>query len=254
MIIGAVSQGLARISHREKLTFDSFNTYQYEPTGGEGVDAYIIDTGINIHHLEFGDRASWGVTIPQNDVDNDANGHGTHCAGILGSKSYGVAKAVNLIAVKVLGSNGSGTMADVIAGVLWAADRAATKLAAAKAEYAATRRTDYKGSVANMSLGGGKSQALNDAVNRAVDSGLHMAVAAGNDNRDACDFSPASAGKAVTVGSSTISDTKARSSNHGECVNVFGPGEYFHSSSFRKLASHVVFRREYSFHLDRTYQ
>ena len=221
------SQGLARISHRKKLGLGTFTLYEHHPAGGEGVDVYIVDTGININHAEFEGRASWGTTIPQNDVDEDGNGHGTHCAGTIGSRKYGVAKAAHLIAVKVLGSNGSGTMADVVGGVLWAAEQAANKLAAAKAEFAATGKTKHKGSVANMSLGGGMSQALNDAVNKAVDSGMHFAVAAGNDNRDACAYSPASAEKAVTVGASTLGDDRAYFSNHGQCVDVFAPGECF---------------------------
>jgi cerevisin len=221
----ALFQGLARISHRDKLGLGTFTRYEHDPAGGEGVDVYIIDTGINIKHVEFEGRASWGKTIPQNDVDEDGNGHGTHCAGTVGSRKFGVAKAVNLIAVKVLGSNGSGTMADVVGGVLWAAEQAANKLAAAKAEYAATGQTRHKGSVSNMSLGGGKSMALDDAVNAAVDSGMHFAVAAGNDNRDACSYSPAGAEKAVTVGASTLGDEKAYFSNFGECVDVFAPGK-----------------------------
>lgn len=220
----AVFQGLARISHRKKLGLGTFTLYDHHPAGGEGVDVYIIDTGINIDHVEFEGRASWGITIPQ-DVDRDGNGHGTHCAGTIGSRKYGVAKAASLIAVKVLGSNGSGTMADVVGGVLWAADQAAKKLAAAKAEFAATGKTKHKGSVANMSLGGGMSPSLNDAVNRAVESGMHFAVAAGNDNKDACSYSPASAEKAVTVGASTLGDDRAYFSNHGKCVDVFAPGE-----------------------------
>jgi len=216
--------GLARISHRKRLRLGTFTRYQHDPSGGEGVDVYVIDTGINIRHVEFEGRASWGKTIPQNDVDEDGNGHGTHCAGTIGSRKYGVSKATNLIAVKVLGSNGSGTMADVVGGVLWAAQQAANKLAAARAEYAATGRTKHKGSVANMSLGGGKSLALDDAVNKAVESGMHFAVAAGNDNRDACNYSPAGAEKAVTVGASTLGDERAYFSNYGECVDVFAPG------------------------------
>jgi cerevisin len=162
------------------LTFATFTRYDYHATAGEGVDVYIIDTGINIGHVEFGGRAAWGKTIPTGDVDVDGNGHGTHCAGTIGSRKYGVAKAANLIAVKVLGSNGSGTMSDVVAGVVWAATQAKAKLDAAKAEYLATGKTKHKGSVANMSLGGGKSQALDDAVNKAVDAGMHFAVAAGS--------------------------------------------------------------------------
>ncbi|KAG5638443.1 hypothetical protein H0H81_012660 [Sphagnurus paluster] len=216
--------GLARMSHRKRLTFGTFNRYEHESVGGRGVDVYVVDTGININHAEFEGRASWGKTIPQNDVDEDGNGHGTHCAGTIASRRYGVAKAAKVIAVKVLGSNGSGTMSDVIAGVIWAATSAGLKAEAADAEFRATGRTNHTGSVANMSLGGGKSRALDDAVNKAVESGLHFAVAAGNDNRDACNFSPAAAEKAVTVGASTIGDDRAYFSNYGKCVDVFGPG------------------------------
>ncbi|KAF8841753.1 hypothetical protein BDN67DRAFT_966852 [Paxillus ammoniavirescens] len=216
--------GLARISHRSRLTFGTFSRYEFDPQGGEGVDAYVIDTGINIHHVEFEGRASWGKTIPTNDVDEDGNGHGSHCAGTIASRKYGVAKKANLIAVKVLGSNGSGTMSDVVAGVAWASQQAQLKAAAARAEFAATGKTSHKGSVANMSLGGGVSTALDTIVNRAVAAGLHFAVAAGNDNQDACKSSPASAEKAITVAASTLGDERAYFSNYGTCVNVFAPG------------------------------
>ena len=172
-------QGLARISHRDRLRLSTFTKYEYDPTAGEGVDVYVIDTGINVNHVEFGGRASWGKTIPQNDVDEDGNGHGTHCAGTIASAKYGIAKSAHVIAVKVLGSNGSGTMSDVVDGVVFASTAAKAKAEAAKKEYAATGKTSHKGSVANMSLGGGKSRALDDTVNAAVDEGLHFAVAAG---------------------------------------------------------------------------
>jgi cerevisin len=216
--------GLARISHRPKLSFGTFNKYEFDSHGGEGVNVYVIDTGIHINHAEFGDRASWGKTIPQNDVDEDGNGHGTHCAGTIASGKYGVAKAANVIAVKVLGSNGSGSMSDVVAGVVFAAEDAIEKAKDAAAEIKATGKTKHKGSVANMSLGGGKSNALDQAVNGAVETGLHFAVAAGNDNRDACSYSPAAAEKAVTVGASTLADERAYFSNFGPCVDVFAPG------------------------------
>jgi len=217
--------GLARISHRPKLTFGTFTKYEYAVDGVEGVDVYVIDTGINVKHVEFdGDRAQWGYTVPKNDVDEDGNGHGSHCAGTIAGATYGVAKKANVIAVKVLGSNGSGSMSDVIAGVDWASKQAQAKAAAADREFAATGKSSHKGSVANMSLGGGKSPALDRAVNNAVDKGLHFAVAAGNDNKDACDYSPAAAEKAVTVGASTIADERAYFSNFGKCVDVFGPG------------------------------
>ncbi|KAG9312208.1 peptidase S8/S53 domain-containing protein [Chiua virens] len=216
--------GLARISHRNKLTFGTFSSYVYDKNGGEGVDVYIIDTGINIRHNEFEGRALWGKTIPTNDEDADGNGHGSHCAGTIGSRKYGVAKKANLIAVKVLGSNGSGSMSDVIAGVAWASQSAQLKAAAARAEVATTGKTSHKGSVANMSLGGGKSPSLDLVVDRAVTAGLHFAVAAGNDNKDACNYSPAASKNAITVGASTLGDERAYFSNFGKCVDVFAPG------------------------------
>ncbi|GAA5896746.1 S8 family peptidase [Sporobolomyces salmoneus] len=211
--------GLARISHRKTLTLGTFNKYEYEEAAGEGVDAYVIDTGVNIDHVELEGRAKWGKTIP-NDPDQDLNGHGSHVAGTIASAKYGVAKKANIIAVKVLGAGGSGTMSDVVAGVAWAADSAAEQ-AALKVQG---KNSKHKGSVANMSLGGGKSQALDDAVDAAVEDGLHFAVAAGNDNRDACAYSPAASKNAITVGASTIADERAYFSNFGPCVDVFGPG------------------------------
>ncbi|KAK7057714.1 peptidase S8/S53 domain-containing protein [Favolaschia claudopus] len=214
--------GLARISHRKKLGFGTFRSYLYDPKGGEGVDVYVIDTGINVNHVEFEGRAAWGHSV--DNIDEDGNGHGSHCAGTIASRRYGVAKAANLVAVKVLGSNGSGSMSDVVQGVSWAASAAKKKALAALAEFKATGKTAHKGSVANMSLGGSKSEALDRAVNAAVDQGLHFAVAAGNDNQDACKYSPAAADKAVTVGASALSDERAYFSNHGSCVDVFAPG------------------------------
>ncbi|PLW49117.1 hypothetical protein PCASD_02995 [Puccinia coronata f. sp. avenae] len=211
--------GLARISHRHKLKFSTFNVYPFEDPAGLGVDAYVIDTGVNIEHEELEGRAKWGKTIPD-DVDIDSNGHGSHVAGTIASRTYGVAKNATIIAVKVLGAGGSGSMSDVVAGVVWAAEAAATKAR----DEAAKKDSKHKGSVANMSLGGGNSPSLDQAVNAAVDTGLHFAVAAGNDNRDACTFSPAAAKKPITVGASTIQDERAYFSNHGKCVDIFAPG------------------------------
>ncbi|KAK4058173.1 proteinase B [Microbotryomycetes sp. JL221] len=211
--------GLARISHRKTLGFGTFSRYDYDGHGGEGVDAYVIDTGINIDHVEFEGRAKWGKTIPR-DADKDLNGHGTHVAGTIGSKQYGVAKKANLIAVKVLGAGGSGTMSDVVAGVAWAADAAYEKAQLA----IESKDKKHKGSVANMSLGGGKSQALDDAVDSAVNDGLHFAVAAGNDAKDACAYSPAASKEAITVGATSIGDELTYFSNHGPCTDVLAPG------------------------------
>lgn len=212
--------GLARISHRDSLSFGTFNKYLYSADGGEGVDAYVIDTGTNTEHVDFEGRAKWGKTIPAGDEDVDGNGHGTHCSGTVAGKKYGVAKKAHVYAVKVLRSNGSGSMADVIKGVEFARDSHLAQVKAAKDG----KRKGFKGSVANMSLGGGKTSLLDAAVNAAVDAGIHFAVAAGNDNADACNYSPASASKAVTVGASALDDSRAYFSNYGKCTDIFAPG------------------------------
>jgi cerevisin len=212
--------GLARISHRDSLSFGTFNKYLYSEDAGEGVDAYVIDTGTNIEHVDFEGRASWGKTIPVGDEDKDGNGHGTHCSGTIAGKKYGVAKKANIYAVKVLKSNGSGSMSDVVKGVEYAANAHSEKVAAAKKG----KSKKFKGSVANMSLGGGKATILDLAVNAAVDAGLHFAVAAGNDNADSCSYSPAGAEKAITVGASTLADERAYFSNFGKCNDIFAPG------------------------------
>jgi cerevisin len=212
--------GLARISHRDTLSFGTFNKYLYSADGGEGVDVYVIDTGTNIEHVDFEGRAIWGKTIPANDADEDGNGHGTHCSGTVAGKKYGVAKKANVVAIKVLRSNGSGTMSDVVKGVEYAAESHSSKAAEAKDG----KHKGFKGSAANMSLGGGKSPTLDMAVNAAVDAGIHFAVAAGNDNADSCNYSPAAAENAVTVGASTLADERAYFSNYGKCNDIFAPG------------------------------
>ncbi|KAG9237944.1 putative subtilisin-like proteinase Spm1 [Amylocarpus encephaloides] len=208
--------GLARISHRDSLGFSDFNKYLYAADAGEGVDVYVIDTGTNTEHVDFEGRAHWGKTIPLNDPDEDGNGHGTHCSGTVAGHKYGVAKKANVYAVKVLKSNGSGTMADVVKGVEWAAN--------SHIEKAKKGKKGFKGSTANMSLGGSKSPALDRAVNGAVDAGIHFAVAAGNDNADSCNYSPAAADKAITVGASALDDSRAYFSNFGPCNDIFAPG------------------------------
>lgn len=212
--------GLARISHRDSLSFGTFNKYLYTAEGGEGVDVYVIDTGTNVEHVDFEGRASWGKTIPQGDADEDGNGHGTHCSGTVAGKKYGVAKKAHVKAVKVLRSNGSGTMSDVVKGVEYAAEQHTEQVKVAKSG----KRKGFKGSTANMSLGGGKSALLDQAVNAAVDAGIHFAVAAGNDNANSCNYSPAAAEKAVTVGASTLADERAYFSNYGKCNDIFAPG------------------------------
>jgi len=213
--------GLARISHREPLTFRTYNKYLYEAEGGEGVTVYVVDTGVNVEHHDFEGRATWGATMPTNDEDVDGNGHGTHVAGTIAGKRYGVAKKAKVVAVKVLRSNGSGTNSDVIKGVEWTVEAHKKE----QEEARAAGRKIAKFSIANMSLGGGKSNVLELAVSAAFNNGVLYAVAAGNENQNACNSSPAGAKDALTVGASTIEDERAWFSNYGKCVDVFAPGK-----------------------------
>ena len=193
--------GLDRIDQRN-LPLDG--NYNYTPTGA-GVRAYIIDTGILTSHTQFGGRASVGYDA-LGGSGQDCNGHGTHVAGTVGGSTYGVAKGVSLVAVRVLDCSGSGTNSGVIAGMDWVTSNRVLPAAA------------------NMSLGGGFSQAINDAVTRMTNAGVALAVAAGNENQNACNTSPASAASAITVGATTNTDARASFSNYGSCVDVFAPG------------------------------
>ncbi|RKP02159.1 hypothetical protein CXG81DRAFT_6554, partial [Caulochytrium protostelioides] len=208
------SWGLTRLSSKALPAAGS--AYLYPPSAGTGVTAYVVDTGINIKHPDLEGRAIWGKTFA-NDGDTDKNGHGSHVAGTIGGHDHGVAKNVTLVAVKVLNGQGSGTTSGVLAGIDWTA-----------ADHA--RRTRERGdgkqarSVANMSLGGGASVALDRATAAAVRAGVAFAVAAGNSAGDACRVSPARVNEAVTVAASDRRDTFAYFSEKGPCVDIVAPG------------------------------
>jgi len=197
--------GLDRIDQRD---LPLSGTYTYNFTGS-GVKAYIVDTGINTAHNEFGGRAIDGYDAVDGSLPAaDCHGHGTHVSGTVGGATYGVAKGVTLVAVRVLDCNGSGSNSGVIAGVNWVTSNHAAGAPA----------------VANMSLGGGISQALDDAVNAAIADGVTFGVAAGNDNVDACGGSPSRVAAAITVGSTTNTDARSSFSNWGTCLDIFAPG------------------------------
>ena len=206
--------GLDRIDqHSLPLT----TTFTYTSTGA-GVTAYIIDTGILTSHADFGGRARGGFdAVTAGGSAADCNGHGTHVAGTVGGATYGVAKGVSLVAVRVLDCGGSGSTSGVIAGIDWVT-------------------ANHVGpAVANMSLGGGASTALDNAVANSIASGVTYAIAAGNGNfmgvaQDACKSSPARVASAITVSATSSSDTKASWANFGSCVDIFAPGVSITSS------------------------
>ncbi|UUZ75214.1 S8 family peptidase [Polaromonas sp. P1(28)-13] len=203
-------------------------SYQYNYTGAVGVEpsspavnAFIIDTGIRATHSDFNGRVNVGAgftTINDSNDTNDCNGHGTHVAGTVGGTTWGVAKGVTLIPVRVLDCSGSGTWSGVISGIEWVAN------------------STLRPAVANMSLGGGASQAVDTAVANAVAGtsskpGVTVVVAAGNSSADACKSSPARAPSAITVGATTSSDKRAFYSNYGKCLDLFAPGSGITSAS-----------------------
>jgi subtilisin family serine protease len=188
--------GIDRIDQRNRPLS---GTYTYTTTASN-VHAYIIDTGLRPSHSQFGGRAN---TVYGGD---DCNGHGTHVAGTIGGSTYGVAKGVRLHGVRVLGCSGSGTWSAIIAGMDW------------------VRVNHIKPAVANMSLGGGFSSSVNTAANNLANAGVFLAVAAGNSNANACNYSPASASAVTSVMSSTSSDAKSSFSNYGSCTHVYAPG------------------------------
>ncbi|MFD5076226.1 S8 family serine peptidase [Streptomyces sp. NPDC058371] len=204
------SWGLDRIDQKN-LPLDS--KYTYPDSAGQGVTAYIVDTGVRITHSDFGGRASYGYDAIDNDnTAQDGHGHGTHVAGTVAGTLHGVAKKAKIVAVRVLDNSGSGTTAQVVAGIDWVAQ-------------------NHSGpSVANMSLGGGADSALDTAVRNAIASGVTFAVAAGNDNANASNYSPARVSEAITVGSTTSTDARSSFSNFGTVLDIFAPGSSITSS------------------------
>jgi subtilisin family serine protease len=193
--------GIDRIDQRN---LPLSGTYTYTSTASN-VRAYIIDTGIRTTHAQFGSRAS-NVYDAFGGNGSDCNGHGTHVAGTVGGSTYGVAKSVMLRGLRVLNCSGSGSTSGIIAAIDW------------------LRVNFIAPAVANMSLGGGYSSSLNTAVNNLSNAGVFVAVAAGNSNANACNYSPASAANATSVASSTSSDAKSSFSNYGSCVHIYAPG------------------------------
>ena len=203
------SWGLDRI---DQASLPLNSSYSYASTGA-GVNVYVIDTGVRISHSTFGGRAFNGYDAVDNDnVAQDGNGHGTHVAGTIAGSQYGVAKGAKIFAVRVLNNAGSGTTAGVVAGINW------------------VTTNHVKPAAANMSLGGGASTALDDAVRRSIAAGVTYGVAAGNSNADANTSSPARVTQAITVGATERTDARASYSNWGSVLDIFAPGSGITSS------------------------
>ncbi|WP_308440424.1 S8 family serine peptidase [Virgisporangium aurantiacum] len=201
--VDPASWGLDRI---DQASLPRNGAYTYPTTAGN-VTAYVIDSGIRTTHTDFGGRATSGWDFVDNDADaDDCAGHGTHVAGTIGGTSYGVAKGVNLVALRVLGCDGAGSYAGIIAAVDWVTANA------------------HKPAVVNMSFSGTTYAPLNEAVAASIASGVTYVVSAGNDGADACGYSPAGVAAAVTVGATGQTDARAPFSNAGPCVDLFAPG------------------------------
>ncbi|MEV2253967.1 S8 family peptidase [Streptomyces sp. NPDC050147] len=198
--------GLDRI---DQTSLPLSGSYTYPDTAGSGVTAYVIDTGVRITHSEISGRAVNGYdAVDRDNTAQDGNGHGTHVATTIAGKTYGVAKKAKIVAVRVLDNNGSGTTAGVIAGIDWVTSNHAAGAPA----------------VANMSLGGGASTSLDNAVKNSIADGVSYAVAAGNEGVNASSSSPARVPAAITVGATSNTDAKASWSNYGSVLDIFAPG------------------------------
>ncbi|WP_240943214.1 S8 family peptidase [Planosporangium thailandense] len=194
--------GLDRVDQRNLPLDGKFTA----PTTASNVNAYIIDSGIRVSHVDFGGRASFVFNAVGDGINTDCNGHGTHVAGTVGGSTFGLAKQVRLFAVKVVDCNGAGDVASIVNGVNF------------------VTRNAVKPAVANMSLGGGASATIDRAVNASIASGVTYAIAAGNENQNACNDSPARVPAAITVGATDQNDARANFSNFGACVDIFAPG------------------------------
>ncbi|KAG9075072.1 subtilisin-like serine protease [Ceratobasidium sp. UAMH 11750] len=216
--------GIARVSRLTRLpagsSYDALNYRYYRTPTGPGVDVYVLDTGVKIDHVDLGpQRATWGATFGGYQ-DADAHGHGTHVAGTIAGRQFGVAKTASIIAVKVLSDKGPGWNKDLISGVQWVIKQA---------------KATGRPSVMNISIFSAPDPMVDMAVTKAVDAGIHVVVCAGNNNTDARKFSPARAPAVITVGATDINDRRwlprsKEGSNHGPAVDIFAPGTHILST------------------------
>jgi len=223
--INPPSWGLRRISQRSlPLT----NQYHYPENPGAGVTIYVIDTGVNLNHVDLENRVTFGTAFIGNQDDkSDQNGHGTFVSGVIAGKNYGVAKSANLVSVRALEPDGSGRLSTVLKAIDWISTM--------------HLNSTNKKTIVNLSLGAEYNQAANEAVQNAIKLGIHFAISAGNEGKDACQYSPASVQGALTVGATNSDDTIASYSNTGSCVDIYAPGTNIISLwNTSKTSTHIL--------------
>lgn len=206
--------GISRVSHRGQNK--SSGSYIHDPEGGRGVTAYVVDTGVRAWDPDFEGRAQYLKSFAFPQIPVDMHGHGTHVAGTIGSKTYGVAKKVEIVGVGVLGPLGTGRTSDIIKGIEYAVEQHKKAVKEGK--------KGFKGSTINLSIGGGALNAMDAASSAAVDAGIHVVVAAGNENDDSCLYLPSRSDKVITVGATDKNDKRYELSNFGKCVDINAPG------------------------------
>ncbi|KAH7581846.1 Cerevisin [Nakaseomyces glabratus] len=206
---------LARISHRPKLGLSNFNEYKFDPNGGQNIDAYILDTGVYQTHAYYIERTIRGIVITPNEDERDMNGHGTEMAGLVGGREVGVARKATLIDVKVLNWQGRGTVSNIIKGLSFVNHHHPQRI----------EKNGVLGAVVLFSISGAKSRSLNTAFDKMVSSGIHVVVGAGTKGINACNSSPASSSKPITVAGMSITDEPIDRGNWGSCVDIYGPGD-----------------------------
>jgi subtilisin family serine protease len=202
--------GQSRTSSKNKVRSKPYTFTYDEKHSGDGVNVYVIDTGVNIKHDDFQGRAIWGTVTIEGATKDDKNGHGTHCAGTIAGYKYGIAKKAKIIAIKVLDDAGEGDDDTVLKGIDYV--------------HKHVSKNKIKTFVVSMSLGGPFSAIINEAVDKLYHAGGVVVVAAGNDDQDACKFSPSSVNNAIVVGSIDEDNKKSSFSNWGKCVKILAPG------------------------------
>ena len=222
--------GLARISHVSKLDLRTFNKYNFEESAGDGINVYVLGTGIFTDHVDFEGRASWGINTVSGTAEEDTDGQGTHSAAVVAGRKHGVAKKANVIAVKIAKDSTGSSQTAFLDGLSWVIERHKQNTAGSGK---GTTQASIKGSVALLSMGiaqqDGSTDNLKSALDAAIEAGVHVVALAGGNGTDSCN-NFAMPSSSITVGASTLADEFATFSNYGGCVDLIAPGDHIGSA------------------------